>query len=303
MTSAPATLVDLQQKLVANLGTGNAGIVGNEEHIKTGGYHIGAASLRAAGMSSDYSLQYAPDRNATHDFACAVDISGSPDLLMTLGNRIVGALQRQDPRVYGRVRGVNAPFGGDPTDRRYETQDPSTPADDHIETSDDRGHIHLEVFRTLVENQAVIDAIYDVLSGGGTAPAGGGTPAPASTNPLHGHAVPAIIARGSGQYLGPIHGPAASHGGYYSLVKPGPDERPMIKLWQQFLIWDGDVPGVTDINSGWADGVYDEWQDASNRATSDATTRYQQKHRPAPLTDADKFGRVYWDDWTTAASL
>lgn len=165
MTVAPPTLTDLQARLTKELHTVNLGIVGDASHVRTGGYHIGAKSLRAAGMSNDYSLQFALDRQATSDYACAIDIGGTPTLLMTLGSRIVHALKSQDPRVYGKVRGVNAPFDGVTIDRRYDLEDPNTKLDDNIQDSSDRGHIHLEVYRTLVLDKDVMDGIFSVLAG------------------------------------------------------------------------------------------------------------------------------------------
>lgn len=120
---------------------------------------------------------------------------------------------------------------------------------------------------------------------------------PVSTNPIHGMPVPSLIARGSGQYLGSIDGPAASHGGINA------NEQHWVKLWQQFCIWDGDVPGVTNVNSGWADGIFDVRGggigSATHGATSMATARFQHKHMPGTTY----YGQVWWDDWTKAASL
>lgn len=165
MTVAPQTLTDLQARLTRELHTVNLGIVGDASHVRTGGYHIGAKTLRANGMSNDYSLQFALDRNATSDYACAIDIGGSPELLMNLGNRIVHALKSQDPRVYGKVRGVNAPFDGVTIDRRYDIEDPTTKLDDNVQDSSDRGHIHLEVYRSLILDHDVMDGIFSVLAG------------------------------------------------------------------------------------------------------------------------------------------
>jgi hypothetical protein len=165
MTSAPQTLVAFQAKCTQRLGTVNLGISGDAPHIRTGGYHIGAASLRAAGMGDDYSLQYPADRNATHDWACAADLGGTPTQLMLLGNRIVHALMNKDPRVYGRIRAVNSPFDSITIDRRYDLEDPNNTSDDNCQASDDRGHIHIEIYRTLILNPQVIDDLFAVLAG------------------------------------------------------------------------------------------------------------------------------------------
>lgn len=165
MTNAPSTLVNLQNRLVTNLHTVNSGIVGDDAHVATGGYHIGATTLRRNGMGNDYSLYYAIDKNATHDWACAIDIGGTPEKLMTIGNRIVHALKNHDRRVYGRIRAVNAPFDGVSIDRRLDDESPTTSTDDNVQASSDRGHIHVEFYRTLVLNQKVMDDFYDVCAG------------------------------------------------------------------------------------------------------------------------------------------
>lgn len=165
MTTAPPTLVALQAKLVHNLHTLNLGIVGDSAHVSTGGYHIGAASLRRAGMGGDYSLQFALDHNSTSDYACAIDIGGSGATLMALGTRLVHALKARDPRVYGKIRATNAPFDGVSIDRRYDCEDPTKTYDDNTQSSDDRGHIHVEFYRTLVLNQSVMDGLYNVFAG------------------------------------------------------------------------------------------------------------------------------------------
>lgn len=287
MTTAPATLVNLQNSLVRNLGTTNLGIVGDASHVATGGYHIGAASLRAAGMANDYSLQFAADRQVTHDYACAFDIGGSPALLMLLGNRLVHALKNRDKRVYGRVRGVNAPFDGVSIDRRLDDEDPNTTVDDNVQSSDDRGHIHVEIYRNLVTNQVVINDLYNVLAGVGSAPAPAPAPAPKPGAKLYqGQPVPALIRQGSGQYLGLITGPNASHGGAIL------SERPIVKMLQQRLIVCNYVPGHTNPNDGWADGVFEQ-------PTADAVARFQRAHMPG----TKYFGQVWFDDWQKLFNL
>jgi len=165
MTVAPSTLVGLQDRMVANLGTVNLGIVGDAEHVASGGYHIGAKTLRANGMSNDYSLEFAKDRADTSDRACAIDIGSTPAKLMEIGNRIKRALENKDPRVYNKVRAVNAPFDGDSIDRRYDTEDPTVDTDSNCQASDDRDHVHVEFYRTVVLDQAVMDGFYDVIAG------------------------------------------------------------------------------------------------------------------------------------------
>jgi len=112
------------------------------------------------------------------------------------------------------------------------------------------------------------------------------TTKPDPHGPMHGHAVPRIIARGTNDYFGLISGPKESHGGYHA------NEKPYIKLIQQQLIYMGYVPGVHDIHSGWADGVFEQ-------PTKDAVTRFQKAHMPGTTY----WGQVWFDDWAKLASF
>lgn len=100
--------------------------------------------------------------------------------------------------------------------------------------------------------------------------------------------VPSLIRQGSSQYFGSISGPKNSHGGYY------PGERQWVKMIQQRLIVCGFVPGHTNPNDGWADGIYDTPGDRPNTgATSQAMARFQHAHMPGTKF----FGQCWWDDW------
>lgn len=81
-----------------------------------------------------------------------------------------------------------------------------------------------------------------------------------------------------GHYYGPITGPAKSHGGFYA------SERPAVKLIQQALIRKGFVPGITNPNSGWADGKYEA-------LTTGAVKRFQ---RAAGLAVDGLVGPATW---------
>lgn len=114
------------------------------------------------------------------------------------------------------------------------------------------------------------------------------------TSPMHGHGVPSLIAEGNGHYFGSITGPADSLGGAH------PDERPYIKLIQQQLIHLGYVPGNNNVNSDWADGIFDTLQDNPGTGpTSRAVATFQRAHMPGTKF----FGQVWYDDWTKLASL
>jgi len=109
-----------------------------------------------------------------------------------------------------------------------------------------------------------------------------------------GHDVPSLIARGSGQYLGSISGPKESHGG------DNDSERLIVKMLQQRLIVCGFVPGHTNPNDGWADGIYDTRADKPDTgATSQAVARFQRAHMP----NTQAFGQCWWDDWTKLFNL
>lgn len=137
------------------------------------------------------------------------------------------------------------------------------------------------------------------LGGRKTTPKPTPAPAPTPSTPsgdkiYQGLAVPSLISRGSNQYFGSYSGPARSHGGFYA------SERPHIKRLQQRLIVCGFVPGVTNPNSGWADGIFDTPNDRPGTgATSQAVSRFQRAHMP----NTTYFGQVWWDDWTKLFNL
>lgn len=122
-------------------------------------------------------------------------------------------------------------------------------------------------------------------------------PAPVAHGPMYGAAVPSLIAKGTGHYFGSIDGPAASLGGYNA------DEKPYVKLIQQQLIYLGFVPGQTNPNSGWADGIFDVKGggigSATHGATSMAVAAFQRKYMPG----TQYYGQVWFDDWAKLASF
>jgi hypothetical protein len=79
-------------------------------------------------------------------------------------------------------------------------------------------------------------------------------------------------------YFGLITGPNASHGG--SLAA----DHPHIREIQQALIRKGFVPGVTDPDSGWANGTYQE-------LTREAVLRFQRS------IGYHQTGNIWPDDW------
>lgn len=141
---------------------------------------------------------------------------------------------------------------------------------------------------------AAAQASYDHFAGKPVTPPPPTTPSSGSGRLYQGASVPALIAQGSNQYLGSISGPAASHGGA-NLA-----EKQIVKMLQQRLIVCGFVPGVSDPNGGWADGVFDTPNDPPGTgATSQAVARFQHAHLPGTTS----YGQVWYDDWTKLFNL
>jgi N-acetylmuramoyl-L-alanine amidase len=84
-----------------------------------------------------------------------------------------------------------------------------------------------------------------------------------------------------GNYFGLISGPRESHGGYYVW------ERTYVKSIQRRLIRLGYVPGVQDVDSDWADGIF-------RQPTKDAVAAWKHEKWAAETT---RFGEVWQDDW------
>ncbi len=86
-----------------------------------------------------------------------------------------------------------------------------------------------------------------------------------------------------GQYFGLITGPAISHGGGQ------PADRGWVRQIQGALIRKGFVPGVSDPNSGWVDGIY-------GQATRQAVLRFQRS------IGEDQTGNILPGDWARLLS-
>ena len=100
-----------------------------------------------------------------------------------------------------------------------------------------------------------------------------------SANPMHGKPIPALIARGTGDYFGLITGPNESHGGAYA------SEQPNIRLIQQFLNWK--EKANLEVN-----GIF-------GPTTAAAVSAFQKAYMP----DTEFYGQVWFDDWTKMASF
>lgn len=96
--------------------------------------------------------------------------------------------------------------------------------------------------------------------------AGGSTPAPPPPRPASRPGTFTWPFSGR-HHFGNIAGDDYSHGGYTA------QERVWVKIIQQWLIYRGCVPGITDWWSGWADGL---WEDA----TDDACIRWHARYYP-----------------------
>ena len=84
-------------------------------------------------------------------------------------------------------------------------------------------------------------------------------------------------------FFGDINGPMTSHGGYYKA------EQKWVKAIQQALILAGFVPGITDPNSSWADGLFE-------KETVEAVIRFQKAQRP---NSTSRWGEFWSDDAET----
>lgn len=84
-----------------------------------------------------------------------------------------------------------------------------------------------------------------------------------------------------GNFFGLITGPAVSHGGYYVA------ERPDVKAIQQRFIVLGRVPGITDPNSSWADGKFEQ-------PTKDVVAKWQ---HDLYASTTSRPGEIWQDDW------
>ncbi len=86
-----------------------------------------------------------------------------------------------------------------------------------------------------------------------------------------------------GQYFGLITGPVISHGGGQ------PADRGWVQQIQRALIRKGFVPGISDPNSGWADGIY-------GQLTRQAVLRFQRS------IGENQTGSIFPGDWARLLS-
>ena len=143
--------------------------------------------------------------------------------------------------------------------------------------------------RQNAEYMAKAQAFYDELvSGKVSTPTPAPAPAPTRSKKVLPANYPLPYPLPVGHYFGPIDGPEASHGGFYT------NERPWVKAIQQALAVAGFTPnGAADVGNGWSDGVYEQ-------PTVDAVVAFQKKCRP---NSTDRWGEMWADDLETLANL
>jgi hypothetical protein len=154
MTNAPADLLTVRRAVMALTGVSDPaemGIVGDEAHAASGGYHEGRDSLTRAGVvNTDYSVvEYARDRAGLTDSASAFDMAlawspqaGGRAAAIKATNLLVDDLRGGHPST-GCVRAMNYTPDGT-TKRRVDRRNgfAVTSSSDSVDI-----HTHFEFFR------------------------------------------------------------------------------------------------------------------------------------------------------------
>jgi hypothetical protein len=245
------------------LGGGNSGIVGNSAHDY--GFHVAADELPA----SDYSRQQDPNGPngpfTNWDYACAGDFSHKNDESLRAKHRTVLArlMRGELPMI---CEFIGKPWADQPVYYWARWNGNST-----LQRYTGSGHdhwSHISWYRSRADQRAYL----------WTPSSGSPNPAPPQTAWLR-RPWPSYMPKD--HYFGLITGPNESHGGYYAV------EKIEVRLIQQRLIIMGFVPGVTDPNSSWADGLFEQ-------PTKDAVTRWQQRDW---ASTTDRYGEVWYEDW------
>lgn len=162
MTYAPADLLAVRLYLLTSTGlSGDAvGVVGDPDHLATGGYHVGRADLARIGrLTSDYSMRESPRDRPGTDGASALDIGDFAKgavSLRSLSLGLVAACQRGDPRA-GDIREIiYTPDGS--TVRRFDRLGIRSAGD-----GSHRWHTHISFFRDSEGRRAQSDNILGLL--------------------------------------------------------------------------------------------------------------------------------------------
>lgn len=167
MTNAPADLLGLRTQLqqLTGLGADEVGIVGNQAHRASGGYHEGSDDLHAAGVwSTDYSVRLPRDRAGCTLSASATDVGANwrqGRAVWIRWNQLLANALRADEPALAAVRAIN--YSPDGTtkwrlDREFGWKTASTSDTVTI-------HTHIEWYRdTEGKRQASLDRIVALAS-------------------------------------------------------------------------------------------------------------------------------------------
>lgn len=245
------------------LGGVNLGIVPDDNHGY--GFHMAANQIGP----EDYSRANDPNGPwgpyASWDFCCAADFGHNNDpRLLAYHVAILARLMRGEmPSI---CEFIGKPWPDKPVVYWARWNGITT-----LQRYDGSGHdrwSHIAIYRSMAADYAHRPWLWSL---------GTTTPAPLTTSK---RSWPSYM--GPNDYFGLITGPEASHGGYYS------NERADIQAIQQQLIRGGYVPGITDPNDGWADGVFEQ-------PTKEAVANWQRANYPELTT---RYGEVWSDDWS-----
>lgn len=254
MGAVAAPIIEAEMADWVALGGGNSGIVGDQSHDY--GFHCSANNVG----SDDYSRWRDPNGSdgpyTDWDFCCAGDFSHKNN----------STLRKYHADVLDRLMAGQFPmiceFIGKPWADKPVYYWARWNGIDYIEKYTGSGHdhwSHISWYRSKANQRAYLWK-------------------PPSGSYLR-RAWPSYVP--SSEYFGLITGPNASHGGYYS------QEKPDVKAIQQRMIKLGYVKGITDVNSSWADGKFEQ-------PTKDAVAKWQHAKYESQTT---RFGEVWTDDW------
>lgn len=138
-----------------------SGIVGDEDHQQSGGYHISIENNSPSNYSVTRPDDKAPPGTWPRNLAAAIDMSMSSQDMATCSWRLWNVWNDQsDPRRQ-YINGFNGWFNDGGPAKRYDyvTQQISDTTSDH------KWHVHLEIRRKYVTDSKASEAIISVLRG------------------------------------------------------------------------------------------------------------------------------------------